>query len=125
MTKYTTENVFVRKEKNFVYLGVSELFVETLNRVEFIDFPNLEEIIAGDTLCLVDTVDETFDFPCPVSGEVVEINEELKEDPLFITDDTEFTGWICKIKMNNKEEFNDLMNFHDYKHFVDGDETYL
>jgi glycine cleavage system H protein len=124
MTKYTFDNVFVRKErgKKCFYLGISELFVETFNRVEFIDFPDIDEIVAGDTLCVIDTIDETYEFVCPVSGKVVEINEELKTDPHCISDDTEYTGWICKIIYEDTEEFDELMTFDNYKEYFEEQE---
>ena len=126
MIKYTMDNVFVHtKKKDIVYLGLSELFVETLNRVEYIQFPEIGDILAGDTLCIIDTINDSYDFACPVSGEVIETNKDLEEDPHWITEDTEYTGWICKIKIPNKDEFNELMTFDSYRSFFDEEEKYL
>jgi glycine cleavage system H protein len=125
MTKYSFQDVFVRTDKKFAYVGISELYCEQLDRVEYINFPEIGEVFAEDDLFTIDTVSDSFHFISPVSGEVVEINEEIENDPINILESTEFSGWLCKIKLSDKSELDDMMTYEKYRDFLEGkDEFY-
>jgi glycine cleavage system H protein len=124
MTKYSIHNAFVRVEKNFAYVGASELLADELDDIEYISFPEVGEIYGEDDLFTIDTVSDSHHFISPISGEIVEVNEELENDPKILTHDSEFSGWVCKIKLSDKSELDDLMTFEKYRDFYDGKEEY-
>jgi glycine cleavage system H protein len=124
MTKYSKNNVYVRKEKNIAYLGVSDIFVEdSMSKIEFVELPKVGEILSEDTLCIIETIDDTFEFPSPVSGEIIEVNNEIDNEPNIINRDSEYSGWICKIKLTDKSEFEALMTLDAYKDYWDKNST--
>jgi glycine cleavage system H protein len=126
MTKYSNQNVFVRLDKNkkIAFIGISEFFVEELDVVEYISFPEIGELYGEDDFCTIDTVSDSFHFITPVSGEIIEINEDLQNDPTFLMEDPEFLSWVCKIKLSDKSELNDMMTFDEYRKFIDNKEEF-
>lgn len=126
MTKYSIHNVFVRHERyeKCYYMGVSELFLEQLDDIEYISLPSVGEIYEEGEFCAIDTISDTFEFISPVSGEIVEVNEELQNNPKLILKDPEFSGWVCKIKLSDKSELNEMMHFEKYRDYLDGNEEY-
>ena len=124
MIKYSTQHVFVRTEKNekYAYIGISDLYNEQLDAVEFVNLPKIGEVFSEDDLFSIDTITNSFHFTSPVSGEIVEVNTELENDPKSFNDSREFSDWICKIKLFEKEEIDDLMSFDAYREYLEDTE---
>ena len=80
-------------------------------------FPwHLGDIIAvDDEISVVESVKAASDLFSPVSGEIIEVNNELQNSPQLLNTDPENTGWYMKIKIDNTEELTNLMNFNQYK----------
>ena len=68
--------------------------------------------------CVVESVKSAFDIYSPISGEVVEVNDELSNDPAKINQDPYGDGWIFKIKISNPSEIDELMNYLQYEEFI-------
>ena len=98
-----------------VTIGISEHAQEMLGDVVFVDLPAVEdEIEAGDSFSLVESVKAASDIYAPITGEIVEINEELEDSPELINEEPYEGGWIVKVKLSNPSELDDLKDAEEY-----------
>ncbi|CAV26586.1 glycine cleavage system protein GcvH [Vibrio sp. 10N.222.54.F12] len=105
-----------------VTIGISEHAQELLGDVVFVDLPDTEdEIEAGESFSLVESVKAASDIYAPISGEIVEINEELEDSPELINEEPYEGGWIVKVKMSDASELNNLKDAEEYLSSVEED----
>ncbi|ANO34313.1 glycine cleavage system protein H [Vibrio breoganii] len=98
-----------------VTIGISEHAQQMLGDVVFVDLPEVEENIeAGDSFSLVESVKAASDIYAPITGEIVEINEELEDSPELINEEPYEGGWIVKVKLEDPSELDNLTNAEDY-----------
>jgi len=99
-----------------ITMGISNQAQGFLGDVVFVDLPEVgAEVEAGETFSLVESVKAASDLYAPVSGEIIEINEELQDSPELINESAYSAGWIVKIKMSDESELNDLLSYQDYQ----------
>ncbi|MEZ8086240.1 MULTISPECIES: glycine cleavage system protein GcvH [Vibrio] len=105
-----------------VTIGISEHAQEMLGDVVFVDLPDTEdEIEAGESFSLVESVKAASDIYAPISGEIVEINEELEDSPELINEEPYEGGWIVKVKMSDASELNNLKDAEEYLSSIEED----
>ncbi len=105
-----------------VTIGISEHAQEMLGDVVFVDLPETDdEIEAGESFSLVESVKAASDIYAPISGEIVEINEELEDSPELINEEPYEGGWIVKVKMSDASELNNLKDAEEYLSSVEED----
>ncbi|CAH6798233.1 glycine cleavage system H protein [Vibrio chagasii] len=105
-----------------VTIGISEHAQEMLGDVVFVDLPETEdEIEAGESFSLVESVKAASDIYAPISGEIVEINEELEDSPELINEEPYEGGWIVKVKMSDASELDNLKDAEDYLSSIEED----
>ncbi|MBW3696203.1 glycine cleavage system protein GcvH [Vibrio sp. T187] len=105
-----------------VTIGISEHAQEMLGDVVFVDLPETEdEIEAGESFSLVESVKAASDIYAPITGEIVEINEELEDSPELINEEPYEGGWIVKVKMSDASELDNLKNAEDYLNSIEED----
>ncbi len=105
-----------------VTIGISEHAQEMLGDVVFVELPEVDaEIDAGDSFSLVESVKAASDIYAPVSGVVVEVNEELGDSPELINEEPYEGGWIVKVKMSEPSELDDLKDAEDYLSSIEED----
>ncbi|NVD08459.1 glycine cleavage system protein GcvH [Vibrio sp. JPW-9-11-11] len=103
-----------------VTIGISEHAQEMLGDVVFVDLPEVEdEIEAGDSFSLVESVKAASDIYAPITGEIVEINEELEDSPELINEEPYEGGWIVKVKMSDPSELDNLKDAEEYLNSID------
>ena len=99
-----------------VTLGISEQAQSLLGDIVFVDLPEIgDEIEAGESFSLVESVKAASDIYAAVSGEIIEVNEELDDSPELINEQPYDGGWIAKVKLSNASDLNELMSFSDYQ----------
>ena len=112
---YTESHEFVKIEGDFGYVGITDYAQEQLGNVVYVDMPEVgDDVSAGDEFGAVESVKAASDLISPISGTVVEINENLEEQPELINQDA-FENWIIKVQLSDKSELEGLMD----------DETYM
>lgn len=118
--KFTDSHEWVRDNGDgTVTIGISEHAQEMLGDVVFVDLPDVEdEVEAGESFSLVESVKAASDIYSPVTGEVVEINEELEDSPELINEEPYEGGWIVKVKLSDPSELDDLKDAEDRKSVV-------
>ncbi|MCK6265687.1 glycine cleavage system protein GcvH [Vibrio amylolyticus] len=103
-----------------VTIGISEHAQEMLGDVVFVDLPEVEdEIEAGESFSLVESVKAASDIYAPVTGEIVEINEELEDSPELINEESYEGGWIVKVKLSDPSELDNLKDAEEYLNSIE------
>lgn len=103
-----------------VTIGISEHAQEMLGDVVFVDLPEVEdEVEAGESFSLVESVKAASDIYAPITGEIVEINEELEDSPELINEEPYEGGWIVKVKMSDVSELDNLKDADEYLNSIE------
>lgn len=122
--KFTKEHEWIRIEKKeedeeLAIIGISEFAQEQLGDIVSIELPKVGGIFRqGQTIAIVDSVKASSDIYTPISGKIIEVNEELIEKPESINQSPYDSGWITKIKPSNNEEFENLMTKEKYDRYI-------
>ncbi len=114
---YSESHEYVRVEGDFAYIGITDYAQNALGNVVYVDMPEVDdEIEADEDFGAVESVKAASDLTSPVSGKVVEINEELEDTPELINKDA-FENWIIKVELTDKSELDSLMDAKAYEEF--------
>ena len=112
---YAESHEWVKVDGDIATVGISDYAQHALGNIVYVDMPEVgDEIEAGDVFGAVESVKAASDLICPVSGEVVEINEDLEDTPDAINNDA-FENWIMKVKMSNPAEVEALLDAAAYE----------
>lgn len=108
--KFSQSHEWVRDNGDgTVTVGISEHAQSMLGDVVFVELPEIEqEVEAGDNFSLVESVKAASDIYAPVSGVIIEVNEDLEDSPELINDSPYEDGWIAKIQLADHSELEDL-----------------
>ncbi|WDE06636.1 glycine cleavage system protein GcvH [Thalassomonas viridans] len=121
--KYATSHEWVRNEGDgTVTIGITEHAQELLGDMVFVELPEVgESVSTGDDVAVAESVKAASDIYAPVSGEVVEVNEDLEDSPELVNSDAFGDGWMFKIKLDDASELNDLLDAEGYANSIDED----
>ncbi|MDN2482693.1 glycine cleavage system protein GcvH [Vibrio astriarenae] len=119
--KFTDSHEWVRDNGDgTVTIGISDHAQQMLGDVVFVDLPEVEdEIEAGETFSLVESVKAASDIYAPISGEIVEINEELEDSPELVNEEPYDGGWIARVKLSDSAELDDLKDAEEYLNSIE------
>ena len=118
--RYTKEHEWVRVEGQVATVGISNHAQEQLGDVVFVELPEVGRTVSRNAaMAVVESVKAASDVYAPISGEVVEVNAALTEDPALVNGDAEGAGWFCKLKIANPAELDALMDAAAYRSFVE------
>ena len=121
---FTSSHEWVRDEgDDTVTIGITDHAQELLGDLVFIELPEVGDTIeAGGEAGVVESVKAASDVFSPVSGEVIEINEDLVDSPELVNEQAYDNGWIFKIKLADPAELDGLLNAEAYTEIVEADE---
>lgn len=112
---YSESHEYVKIEGEYGYVGITDYAQDQLGNVVYVDMPEVDdEVTAGEEFGAVESVKAASDLISPVSGTVVEINEELEDAPELINKDA-FANWIMKVKLSDPAEVEALMDAAAYE----------
>ena len=118
--KYTKDHEWVRLDGGVATIGISAHAADQLGDVVFVELPAVgKKFNKGDDLAVVESVKAASDVYAPISGEVVEVNQSIVDDPSKINADAGGAAWFVKMKPSNPAEANELMDEAAYKAFAD------
>jgi glycine cleavage system H protein len=122
MSRYfTDEHEWVEVEGDTATVGITDYAQEQLGDIVFIEVPEVgTELEQGDDAAVVESVKAASDVYAAVSGEVIEVNEALEDEPGLVNSSPEEDGWFFRLTLSDKDELGDLMDEKAYKEFVDG-----
>ncbi|MCX7641239.1 MAG: glycine cleavage system protein GcvH [Elusimicrobiales bacterium] len=116
--KYTKTHEWVLIEQNIATVGITDFAQTQMGDIVFVDLPKKgTKVEKGKQACVVESVKSAFDIYSPLTGEVIEVNENLTSEPAVMNQDPYGNGWIFKIKISNIDT-SDLMDNNQYEEFV-------
>lgn len=114
--RYTSEHEWIRVEGNEAYVGITDYAQSELGEIVFVDVDTIgEQIAQGEVFGSVEAVKTVSDLNMPVSGEVLEFNETLNDQPELVNNDPYGEGWMIKISVNDPAELDSLMDAAAYQ----------
>jgi glycine cleavage system H protein len=121
--KYHREHAWVRVEGKRATIGISDYAQQQLGDIVYVDLPEIDtEVDADSELSEIESTKATSPVVSPVSGTIVEVNEDLADSPEIINEDPYGNGWLVALEMNDPSELNDLMNKAEYEKFLKEEE---
>lgn len=119
-TKFTDDHEWARQDGDLITIGITSFAQEQLGEVVFVELPDVDrELSKGEEAAVVESVKAAGEVKSPISGLVVEVNDELTDSPEKINDDPTGGGWIFKVKPANNDEFSSLMDDDAYHSLVE------
>ena len=117
--KYSKEHEWIVLEGDEATIGITKHATEMLGDIVFAELPEKGSIVEKDgTAGVVESTKAASDVYTPVSGEVIDINQTIVDDPSKINEDPEGTAWFFKLKLKDKSEIDNLMNKEEYDKFA-------
>lgn len=116
---YSKSHEYVKVEGDEAYIGITDYAQKELGNIVYVDLPEVDDEVAADEeFGAVESVKAASDLNSPVSGTVVEVNENLEDKPELINQDA-FANWIIKVKLSDKSELDGLMDAEAYKKMIE------
>lgn len=116
---YTKDHEWLKVEGDEAYVGLCDYAQDHLGEIVYVELPDEDdEFDAGDSVAAIESTKAASDLFAPVAGTVVEVNEELEDAPEMLNEKP-YDAWICKIKMENAYDVNELMSAEDYEKFLE------
>jgi|TARA_B110000503_G_scaffold24235_1_gene38155 glycine cleavage system H protein len=121
--KYARSHEWARLDsEGTVLIGITDHAQEALGDVVYVELPEIgTEIDAGAEIAVVESVKAASDIYSPVSGEVVEVNQVLEDEPEAVNRSPYADGWLFRIKLSNPDELNDMMDVDSYLMAIEGE----
>ena len=117
--KYTNDHEWVKIEKEFAIVGITNFAQQELGDIVYVDIESLhQKINKGEIFGTVEAVKTVSDLFMPISGKVIEINEKLDSEPELVNSDPYGDGWMIKIKMEDGLEIEKLLDFSSYENIT-------
>jgi len=114
--KYAKSHEWVRVSGDTAAVGITDHAQGELTDVVFVELPEVgRKVKAGEACAVVESVKTASDIYSPVSGEIVESNKPVTDNPALVNTDPYAGGWFFKIKLSNPAELNALLSPDDYK----------
>lgn len=119
--KYTKEHEWVRVEGDTAFVGVTDFAQRELGDIVYVEIETLDsDLEQGEVFGTVEAVKTVSDLYMPVSGKVIEFNEDLESEPEKVNESPYEEGWMIKIELADKGELDNLLSAEDYKELVEG-----
>ena len=117
--KYSKEHEWIKIEGEEAIIGITKHATEMLGDIVFAELPEKGSNVEKDgTAGVVESTKAASDVYTPVSGEVIDINQTIVDDPSKINEDPEVAAWFFKLKLKDKSEMDSLMNKEEYDKFA-------
>ena len=117
--KYTKDHEWVRIEGNIAVVGITDFAQGELGDIVFVDIDSVgDELNAGDVFGSVEAVKTVSDLYLPISGKVVEFNEELESEPELVNTDPYGKGWIIKLEIAEGTDQSELLSAEQYNEVI-------
>ena len=114
--KYTKSHEWVRVSGDTAVVGITDHAQQELTDIVFVELPEIgRKVKAGDACAVVESVKTASDIYSPVSGEILETNKAVVDNPALVNNEPTAGGWLFKIKLSNPAELNALLSPEKYK----------
>ena len=117
--KYSKEHEWIKVEGNTVTIGITEYAQSELCDIVFVELPEVDDDIQeGDTFGSVESVKTVSELYAPVTGKVVEANEELEDSPEFVNESPYEKAWMVKVEVSDLDQLNELLSAEQYSEMI-------
>ena len=117
--KYSREHEWVLVEGKVATVGISAFAESQLGDVVFVELPGTGDTVTkDDAMGVVESVKAVSDVYAPITGTVIEVNDDLPDNTELLNDDPYGDGWMVKIEMSDPTELEDLMDAEEYQAFI-------
>ena len=117
--KYTREHEWLLVEGKVATVGITDFAQEQLGDVVFVELPSVgDKVTKDEAMGVIESVKAVSDVYAPVSGTVIEVNDDLPDSTEMINEDPYGDGWMVKIEMSDPTDVEDLMAATEYEQFV-------
>jgi len=117
--KYTKDHEWISLEGDIATIGITDFAQRELGDIVYVEVDTIgQTLTANEVFGTVEAVKTVSDLYLPVGGEILELNSELESNPDYVNNDPYQNGWMVKVKVSDKSEFDALMSADDYKNLV-------
>ncbi|WP_145379827.1 glycine cleavage system protein GcvH [Staphylococcus cohnii] len=117
--KYSKEHEWVKIDGNTVTIGISEYAQSELGDIVFVELPETDDDIdEGESFGSVESVKTVSELYAPVSGKVVETNDELEDSPEFVNESPYEKAWMVKVELSDESQLDELMSADQYSEMI-------
>jgi len=116
--KYSKEHEWIKLDEDTAVIGITQHATEMLGDIVFVELPEIGSSVVKDgNAGVVESTKAASDIYTPVSGEIIENNQAIVDDPAKVNNDPENDAWFFKLKITDKSEMDSLMNKEEYEKF--------
>lgn len=118
MTKYTEDHEWLNLVDDVATVGITPHAAEQLGDIIFIELPEVGKAVSeGDEIVVIESVKAASDITAPLSGEIIEVNEAIVDDPASVNDDAE-EAWFFKLRLTDPADFDALLDADAYEAMI-------
>ena len=120
ITKFTKSHEWITiNDDDTAIIGITEHAQEQLGDIVFVDLPMVgDQVSSGEEFSVIESVKAASDIYAPLSGEILDINNDLESQPNLVNEQALDGGWLVKIKLDDAYNTNDLMDEDEYKDYI-------
>jgi glycine cleavage system H protein len=119
--KYTKDHEWIKIENNIATVGITDFAQGELGDIVYVDIDTLDDTVEeGEVFGSVEAVKTVSDLFMPLTGEVIEFNDELENDPELVNTDPYNKGWMIKIEISDASQIDNLLDAEAYKNLISG-----
>ncbi|WP_428911115.1 glycine cleavage system protein GcvH [Niallia sp. Krafla_26] len=120
--RYSKDHEWVKVEGNKATIGITEFAQSELGDIVFVELPEVDdEISAGEPFGSVESVKTVSELYAPISGKVVEVNEDLNDDPQFVNESPYEKAWMITVELSDASQVEELMTAQQYEEMINQD----
>ena len=117
--KYTKDHEWIKLEDNIATVGITDFAQSELGDIVYVEVETLDEtLVKDDVFGTVEAVKTVSDLFLPMSGKIIEFNENLSDAPESINDSPYDEGWIIKVEVSNPDQMSELLDNNQYKDLI-------
>lgn len=114
---YSEDHEWIKVDGNVATIGITDLAQDQLGEIVYVELPDVDdELDAGEAFGVIESVKAASDSFMPVSGKIVEVNEDLDDEPEALNADA-YANWIIKVELSDESQLDDLMDASKYEAF--------
>ena len=118
--RYSEDHEWVSLDGDIATVGISDFAQQQLGDVVFVELPDVgRNVERGGEIAVVESVKAASEIYAPLTGEIVEVNDALADEPAMVNESPEEDGWFFKMRLNDPDEVKELMDAAAYKTFTD------
>jgi len=119
ITYYTKDHEWLKVEGNVGYVGITSFAQNELGDIIFVEFPDInDEFSNGEVFGTIEAVKTVADLYMPIDSKIIEINNDVEDNPELVNDSPEENGWLVKVELNNLDDLKNLLSKDDYEKHI-------